>query len=69
MSQEHVWSCGKCGARVVAKVGAIMRTFKAHVLTCPALPRRQNRPPDTTTRPAPPTPPIAPDALGPNPVS
>ena len=41
MSPAHVWACGQCGARVVATVGAIARTFKAHLLSCPALaPRR-----------------------------
>ncbi len=44
MSQEHVWSCGQCGARVVATVGAIARAFKAHLLTCPALARRRTSP-------------------------
>lgn len=41
MSQEHVWACGQCGARVMATVGAIARTFKAHLVTCPALARRR----------------------------
>jgi hypothetical protein len=41
MSQEHVWACGQCGARVAATVGAIARTFKAHLMTCPALARRR----------------------------
>jgi len=40
MSQEHVWSCGQCGARVVATVGAIARAFKAHMVQCPALARQ-----------------------------
>jgi len=42
-SVEHVWSCGRCGQRVVATVGAIARTFKAHLLACPALARRRAR--------------------------
>jgi hypothetical protein len=41
----HVWSCGPCGARVSAAVGAIVRAFQAHAVTCPALARRRPRPP------------------------
>jgi hypothetical protein len=44
MNQEHVWSCGQCGARVVAAVGAIARAFKAHLLQCPARARRRTSP-------------------------
>ncbi len=44
MSQEHVWSCGRCGARVVATVGAIAPAFKAHLLRCPARARRRTSP-------------------------
>jgi len=55
MSQEHVWSCGRCGARVGAMVGAIAPAFKAHLFTCPALTRRRTSPAapprDRTPRP------------------
>jgi hypothetical protein len=44
MSQEHVWSCGQCGTRVGATVGAIARAFNAHLLTCPARARRRTSP-------------------------
>ena len=54
MSTEHVWVCGQCGARVVARVGAIVPAFRAHAAQCPALPRRAAR-----RRPVPPTPPPA----------
>ena len=40
MSPAHVWACGQCGARVVARVGAIARAFQAHMKQCPALVRR-----------------------------
>jgi hypothetical protein len=40
MSPAHVWACGQCGARVVARVGAIARAFQTHMKKCPALPRR-----------------------------
>jgi len=40
MSSAHVWACGQCGARVVARVGAIARAFQAHLQQCPALARR-----------------------------
>ena len=40
MSPAHVWACGQCGARVVARVGAIARAFQAHLKQCPALVRR-----------------------------
>jgi hypothetical protein len=43
MNQEHVWACGQCGARVVARVGAIVRAFQAHVMQCPARARRPSR--------------------------
>jgi hypothetical protein len=43
MNEDHVWSCGQCGARVVARLGAIARTFKAHLLTCPVLARQRTR--------------------------
>ena len=29
MSPAHVWACGQCGARVVARVGAIARAFQS----------------------------------------
>jgi hypothetical protein len=32
MSPAHVWACGQCGARVVARVGAIARAFQAHIV-------------------------------------
>jgi hypothetical protein len=41
MSPAHAWACGQCGARVVARVGAIARAFQAHLRQCPAL-RRPN---------------------------
>ena len=41
MSPAHVWACGQCGARVVARVGAIARAFQTHLRQCPALARRQ----------------------------
>jgi hypothetical protein len=51
MSPAHVWACGQCGAHVVARVGAIARTFQAHLRQCPALARRQ--PSAAAPRPAP----------------
>jgi len=55
MSPAHVWACGQCGARVVARVGAIARAFQAHMKQCPALTRRQPSAAaphsDTRTRP------------------
>ena len=51
MSPAHVWACGQCGARVVARVGAIARAFQAHLRQCPALARRQPR--AAAPRPAP----------------
>jgi hypothetical protein len=45
MSPAHVWICGRCGARVVATVGAIAQTFQTHAERCPALPRRRPRQP------------------------
>jgi hypothetical protein len=41
MKPEQGWTCGQCGARVAAPVGAIARAFKAPLLTCPALARRR----------------------------
>jgi len=45
MSPAHVWACGQCGARVVARVGAIARAFQVHVARCPALTRPDSRGP------------------------
>ena len=42
MSPAHVWACGQCGARVVARVGAIARALQAHLQQCPALARRES---------------------------
>ena len=52
MSPAHVWACGQCGARVVARVGAIARAFQTHLRQCPALARR--RPRAAAPRPGPP---------------
>jgi hypothetical protein len=57
MSAKHVWICGKCGARVVATVGAIAPAFTAHAGQCPALPRWRPRP--AARRHWPPIPPPA----------
>jgi hypothetical protein len=38
MSTVHVWSCGRCGARVQATVGTIVQAFAAHAAQCPSLP-------------------------------
>lgn len=56
MSAEHVWACGKCGARVVAPRGTIVETFRAHAEQCPALPRRRRPAPRRQERPEPPRP-------------
>ncbi len=42
MSPLHVWSCGRCGASVRARVGTIAQAFAAHAAQCPAL--RRSRP-------------------------
>jgi hypothetical protein len=61
MSAAHVWTCGRCGTRVVAPVGAILTTFQAHAEQCPARARPRVRPP--AVRPLAPSP--APRAAAP----
>ena len=57
MSQAHAWTCGKCGARLLAQVGTIVRTFQAHIPVCPGLPRRPAPPVVAkTARAVPPSP-------------
>ncbi len=45
MSTVHVWSCGRCGASVRARVGTIAQAFAAHAAQCPALRRSRPRRP------------------------
>lgn len=44
MSALHAWTCGRCGTRVVAPVGAILTAFQAHAEACPALGRPRPAP-------------------------